>query len=386
MAILVLAVATISIDPPTIEATSFSELCERFGVLCEGSPPPPRPPPSGEDPLTVEIISNGIEGVAPATFEFDADITGGTEPYTISWNFGDGSAGSNEQTVQHTFEEAGTYTVTLTVTDDDEQQASDSIEIIVNEPPAGEEGGGADFRAIFLTYVNTDAQRNLYNQELDSSDLIVMHLGLNQAPPTSALDDLDAITSVPDSRKGLEFFSLPEIKKYAPLVAQRGWGFISYDLEGISPDSEKADPVAAVEEAKQYADAAGIDLMVAPSQAIVRSHAAAIAPHVDRFHMQSQAHQDNDSTCTSMQNWINARIASIEGAKPSLADEITAQLTLTRNAAPGKTIYQTAKDCIDKPLTEGDGKADGLSIWFGSTQFTDGTYSQLLKYFEGRYS
>ena len=68
----------------------------------------------------------------------------------------------------------------------------------------------ADFRAIFLPYIDGDAQRSLYNQELNSNDLIVMHLGLNQAPPTSDLDDLDAITSVPDTRKGLEFFSLPD--------------------------------------------------------------------------------------------------------------------------------------------------------------------------------
>jgi hypothetical protein len=246
--------------------------------------------------------------------------------------------------------------------------------------------GAAQFRAIFLTYIDGAAQRNLYNQELDSRDLMVMHLGLNQAPLTSALDNLDAITSVPDTRKGLEFFSLPEIKKYAPLVAQRGWGFISYDLEGVSPDSEEADPVKAVKQAKVYAAAAGIRLMVAPSQKIVSSYGARIAPYVDRFHMQSQAHQDDDSTCTNMRNWINTRIRSIETAKPSLAGEITAQLTLTNNAAPGKTIYQTVKDCIDKPLTEGSGKADGLSFWFGTAQFNDGTYKQLLHYYENRYS
>src|SRR5215211_7028725 len=34
--------------------------------------------------LTIDIISNGTEGITPATFEFQADITGGTEPYTIS--------------------------------------------------------------------------------------------------------------------------------------------------------------------------------------------------------------------------------------------------------------------------------------------------------------
>ncbi|HJU94704.1 MAG TPA: hypothetical protein VJ643_01610, partial [Nitrososphaera sp.] len=46
--------------------------------------------------LTSEIISNATEGIAPATFEFEANITGGTEPYTYLWNFGDGSEESDE--------------------------------------------------------------------------------------------------------------------------------------------------------------------------------------------------------------------------------------------------------------------------------------------------
>jgi hypothetical protein len=297
MALLVLAAATISIAPYSIEATIIPDLCSTYQILCEEEPP-------GEE----------------------------------------------------------------------------------TPPPTGGGGGEADFRAIFLPYIDGDAQRSLYNQELDSSDLIVMHLGLNQAPPTSALNDLDTITSVPDTRKGLEFFSLPEIKKYAPLVAQRGWGFISYDIEGVSPDSEEANPVAAVKTAKQYADSAGIQLMVAPSNSIVSSHAAKIAPYVDRFHMQSQARQDDDSTCTNMRDWINSRITSIESAKSSLSGEITAQVTLTRNNAPGKTIYQTVEDCMDRPLTEGGGKADGLSIWLGNPHFKDGTYKKLVEHFESGYS
>src|ERR671910_335664 len=83
--------------------------------------------------LTAEVISNGTQGVAPATFEFQANLTGGTEPYTYVWDFDDDSEESNEQTVVHTFEEAGTYNVTLTVTDSEDQTASDSIEITVDE-------------------------------------------------------------------------------------------------------------------------------------------------------------------------------------------------------------------------------------------------------------
>jgi PKD repeat protein len=93
----------------------------------------PSPPTTITEPLTAEIISNGTQGVAPATFEFQANLTGGTEPYTISWDFDDDSEESDEQTVSHTFEEAGTYNITLTVTDSEDQTASDSIEITVEE-------------------------------------------------------------------------------------------------------------------------------------------------------------------------------------------------------------------------------------------------------------
>src|SRR5215217_1165348 len=88
-------------------------------------------------PLTsVEIISSDAEGVAPATFEFEADVAGGTEPYNYRWNFGDDGRSSNEQTVSHTFEEAGRYNVRLTVTDSIGQRASDSVQITVEEAPS----------------------------------------------------------------------------------------------------------------------------------------------------------------------------------------------------------------------------------------------------------
>jgi PKD domain len=96
-----------------------------------------------QQPLTVKIISNGTQGIAPATFEFQANVTGGTEPYAISWKFGDDSeeesSDDSEETVLHTFDEAGSYNVTLTATDTDDQTASDSIEIQVEEEEEGTE-------------------------------------------------------------------------------------------------------------------------------------------------------------------------------------------------------------------------------------------------------
>jgi PKD repeat protein len=105
------------------------------------APAPLSPPPSPTSPLTVEITSSDTEGeVAPATFEFDADVTGGTEPYTYSWDFdGESSEEIDNDETEHTFEEAGTYNVGLTVTDSEGQIGSDNMEITVEEAPEEEE-------------------------------------------------------------------------------------------------------------------------------------------------------------------------------------------------------------------------------------------------------
>jgi PKD repeat protein len=121
---------------PTPLPAHVRQVFDSFELIAAAPAPPP--PTS---PLTVEITSSDTEGeVAPATFEFDADVTGGTEPYTYSWDFdGEGSGESNEQTVSHTFEEAGSYNVGLTVTDSGGRIGSDSMEITVEEALEEEE-------------------------------------------------------------------------------------------------------------------------------------------------------------------------------------------------------------------------------------------------------
>ena len=96
--------------------------------------------------LTVDIISSDTEGgevAAPAAIEFEADITGGIEPYTISWNFDDDGSSEesddDDENVDHTFEEAGSYDVGLTVTDSSGQSTSDSMEITIEEAAAADE-------------------------------------------------------------------------------------------------------------------------------------------------------------------------------------------------------------------------------------------------------
>jgi PKD repeat protein len=121
--------------------TPVSQVFDSFELLTVVPTAGEEPPPAEEPPFNVEIISSGtiIDGVVPATYEFEANVIGGTEPYTYSWNFGDGSEESTEETVEHTFEEAGTYNVALTITDAEGRTGSDTIAITViagEEPPA----------------------------------------------------------------------------------------------------------------------------------------------------------------------------------------------------------------------------------------------------------
>src|SRR5829696_3635677 len=106
-----------------------------------GEPATDEEPPATES-LTAEISSNYTaeeDHVAPATFSFNATIAGGTEPYTVNWNFGDDSEESDEESVVHTFNEAGNYTVTLTTTDSEGETATDTLELTVEESPTDED-------------------------------------------------------------------------------------------------------------------------------------------------------------------------------------------------------------------------------------------------------
>ncbi|KYK21895.1 hypothetical protein AYK21_04245 [Thermoplasmatales archaeon SG8-52-2] len=88
---------------------------------------------------TIKVIQEGGEGEFEAdaggdykaevneTIEFTGTAWGGVEPYTWSWDFGDGAT-STEQNPTHAYTEEGKYEVILTVTDSESQTATDDAE------------------------------------------------------------------------------------------------------------------------------------------------------------------------------------------------------------------------------------------------------------------
>jgi PKD repeat protein len=89
------------------------------------------------DAPTVEGFADPAAGAAPLRVQFSAtglDPQGGE--ITYEWDFGDGS-GSFNQSPEHTYTKAGTYTATVTGTDPQGKTGTDTVTIVVTPPGGG---------------------------------------------------------------------------------------------------------------------------------------------------------------------------------------------------------------------------------------------------------
>lgn len=80
----------------------------------------PGAPSSSGSPLTAFVTMVSLQGSAPTSLTFFPSVYGGSAPYQLRWNFGDGSPLDTVSTalpVTHTYAKAGTYYPSLQVTD-----------------------------------------------------------------------------------------------------------------------------------------------------------------------------------------------------------------------------------------------------------------------------
>jgi thiol-disulfide isomerase/thioredoxin len=99
---------------------------------------------SGDLQIDVEITNNEVpiplscdaggpyNGNINDVIQFTGSASGGTEPYTYAWNFGDGGTGTGPNPT-HGYTAAGEYTVTLTVTDHAQTVATDTATATITE-------------------------------------------------------------------------------------------------------------------------------------------------------------------------------------------------------------------------------------------------------------
>jgi PKD repeat protein len=83
--------------------------------------------------LTVGSIVDTVSG---GVYTFSVSVTGGTSPYTYSWNFGDSST-STLAAPTHSYSKVGAYTVSVTVTDSASSKASKTVSTSITVTTVG---------------------------------------------------------------------------------------------------------------------------------------------------------------------------------------------------------------------------------------------------------
>jgi hypothetical protein len=98
--------------------------------------PKPAAVPSGPPPFTVHVTSEDDLGEIPLSTKLDVTINegGGTPPYTITWDFGDATPFSNEQSPTHVYAFPGEFRASVIVRDKNGKLAQDYADVIAEEP------------------------------------------------------------------------------------------------------------------------------------------------------------------------------------------------------------------------------------------------------------
>jgi PKD repeat protein len=100
-------------------------------------PPPPPPPPPTNQPPVAAISVDQYAGEVPLTVMFDGQGSYDTDGIITQygWDFGDGTTGSG-YVIQHQYPTAGTFIVSLVVTDNSGLSSAPETIQIIGQPPA----------------------------------------------------------------------------------------------------------------------------------------------------------------------------------------------------------------------------------------------------------
>jgi len=92
-----------------------------------GTTTAPPPPPANSPPIALFSVSPG-DGNAPLQVDFDASASSDPDGTisSYSWDFGDGGSSASGPTVSHLYDQPGTFTARLTVTDNDGEASTSS--------------------------------------------------------------------------------------------------------------------------------------------------------------------------------------------------------------------------------------------------------------------
>jgi len=120
--------------------------------------------------ITVQIMTIPDQDVLPFEINFEAGVSGGTPPFSFTWNFGDGGSSTLQNPV-HLYRESGKYTVWLGVLDASGNYGAAASVISVSA------GTFNPKDALFTTYSSTNQIVNIVEDRRDTNVLWIGTLG-----------------------------------------------------------------------------------------------------------------------------------------------------------------------------------------------------------------
>ncbi len=196
---------------------------------------------SAVDTTTVDITVPN----EPPTASFTASCSGltcdfeneSTDPdgtiTSYSWDFGDGET-STEEDPSQTYEAPGTYSVSLTVTDNDGEPATTSSQVTVSDTP----GGVVTFRAVASANVNATMPRVVVPAGVAPGDVMVMFATLNTQTPTitapAGWTELDRVSSATVTGQTVAWWRTATVSDLGAAVGPNFSGFAKVALQLVA--------------------------------------------------------------------------------------------------------------------------------------------------------
>lgn len=243
---------------PTVELT-FSDDGVVTLHLSVSDPTHPAVSPADAS-VTVENVAPALTIASPAggtpyavndTVEISGTFTdpgtGDTHTCAIAWDDGTSSAGSVDDTsgtcgAARTFASAGTYTISMTVTDDDGAPSSQAVMVVVYDPDAGFVNGGGWFKSPAGAYSSDEARTGRVRFSFVSRYSKGATSPTGQVEIRSDAGDLD-FRSAGDQHWLVVSGADAQYRGYGTVSGESGYGFLLTAHDGDQPGGDGVDRI-----------------------------------------------------------------------------------------------------------------------------------------------